>query len=277
MDEDRILRTLVGSFNPEDATGLPLSEQRQIIREITGYRVTDPIVALAFLQDIRLRVLVDDAGVAAEMRVKLGEEGYTLASDDDLRDYVDAKNAAVLARDEDNWTELDERFGREVFRELLLHAGNARARQYYEYVIGRELTQEEREEMFLAALRARDYEGLQQMVEYEQGNFLSEIEIPEARARILALSDNDIRNLTTYEQLYHSDITAFIPMVYYMMKAVAPFLTLMRDRSERDRSAIMNNLPRFLPDRAFDLDNIVVQAYLANFPEDEAARELAYI
>jgi len=272
MDEDYILRQIVGSFNPEDALDLPFCEQRGIIREITGYTVSDPDVARLYLEIQDIDVLVDDPAVAAVMRKELAEEGYVLTDVENLRAYVESRSAVVLAREDVNWPVLQERYP-EQFEDLLLQAGTTTARQRFEELKGRELDVEQEAKIsFLASLEVGDFENLRYIESFDAGIIL-EYDTPEARREIVALTDRQVRNAIRYEDEGGDDFTVFFPPAYYLEGAVVEFLYYMSLLDERSRMYAMYHLIGW-HGIEFDINNPVVQAYIEIFPDDEAAREL---
>jgi hypothetical protein len=276
MDMNYILRTIVGSYNPSDAINLPFNEQRQIIKEITGFTVTDPEVALRYLESGDLGDLVDDRAVSNVLRNQLHDQGYILLSDDDLRAYLLTQNIAILAREEVNWSVLEEEYGRERFLELLLQAGSQQALEHFEHVVGRELDYAEAETVYRAALNLHDFDTLRYIEELDMGVPNTNTSTPEGIATILNLTDDEVRLLVEYETEDGNDITVFFPETYYREGAVDKFLFYMNLLDERDRIFAMGNLVGFIngPLEEFDVNNPIVQAYLEHFPEDHAAKEL---
>ena len=280
MSEDYILRQIIGAFNPEDALLLPFDEQRGIIREITGYTVSDPAYAVLYLEYQELDVLVDDPMVAASMRQDLRTDGYTLPSVEDLRDYLATNDPAVLMRNKDNWEVVEERYP-ERFPAIYLEAGTRQALKYFEELQGREVEPEEARIAFWAALQAGDFPALQYIEELDYGIMLDHNN-QEDRQRLVQLTDKQLRNAVAFEDQGADDFTTFLLPAYYLERAVVPAMYFLSLLDERSRNIIWSNLPGWANDdpasvRAtigLDLSNPVVQAYLEVFPEDEAAQEI---
>jgi hypothetical protein len=270
MDAEYVMRRLVGSYIPGDATTLPFLEQRGIIHEITGYTVSIPEVASRYLESPHLGVLVDDAGVAAVMRQELARENYVLPGDDDLRDYLEHRDNAVLARVEANWPVLQDRYPDSLLN-LLLRAGTNTALLHFEAVAGRELEPEEAELAFMAALQTGDFEALNHIDHFE---VILDYDSPESRQQILSLSSRQVANAVAYERQGHNDFTVFILPTYYLEREVAAALYFLGQWDSRGRSILVAQLLGW-SDVTFDVNHPLIQAYVQQFPEDEAAQELA--
>jgi hypothetical protein len=272
MDEDYILRQIVGAYNPEDALNLPFIEQWAIIRELTGFTVSEPEIARLYLELQERDVLVDDPRVALAMREQLLAEGYRLPLLEDLRDYITTKDLAVLAREPSNWELLQEQYS-EQFPNLLLRAGTSAARTRFEQLVDREMTPEEEQVAWLAALQVGDFANLDYFEGLDAGlNF--DYSTPEDRQKILHLIDKQVRNAVAYELQGSDDFTVFFIPTYYLAEAVVEFIYYMSLWDEESRSHMLSNLPGWADIGDFDVNNQVIQAYLEIFPDDEAAREI---
>jgi len=278
MDEERIVRTLVGSFNPEDATELPFAEQQQIIREITGYRVSDPAVALAYLEQPQLGTLVDDPVVRQLLVKELTDEGYILENDRDLKDYLNTHQLAILARNKQNWLALEERYP-ENFQQLLLEAGTVSAREHYMELVQRELEPEEVNTIFQAALHIGEWENLAFLSSGDYEPPFTDDSTPEGRAEILEMTLEEVAAMVEYETEHGGDdATTFFPSAYYKERAVEPFLAYMKLwPNEIDHIFIMGNLPGFIAANTkyeVDLQNPIIQAYLQTYPDFVTSKAL---
>jgi hypothetical protein len=202
MDEDYILRQVIGSYIPADTLHLPFVEQRGIIQQLTGYIVSSPVVARLYLELQELQILVDDPLVAARMRGELAEQGYLLPEAEDLRDYVESGDLAVLARVPTNWELLEQLYDVE-FPNLLLRAGTSAARARFEELREQVMTPVELDIAWFAALQAGDFENLRYLDELDIGLWLDG---PVDHQRALNMTEKQMRNAIAYERMSREEL-----------------------------------------------------------------------
>lgn len=276
MDEEYILRRLVGSYNPQDAIGLPFLEQRGIIEEITGYRVMDERVALLYLEFNDIELLVQDPAVAEVMREELAEDGWVLSNDEDLQAYIGRENSrnSILIREQANWPLLREQNAPAEFQELLLYSGSVAAREeYLDLIADREGSDEldidEAKKMYDASLEVGDYDNLRWLDELDYGLGYTNDDVDD----VLRLTERQVRNAIEYERLDHNDFTVFFSPAYYEAEAVPEFIYYMSQLNERQRMFAVAQLPGW-GNINFSVENPIIQAYLEYFPDDYTAQEI---